>query len=231
VKNLESVKKSIQTRGYWRIVFYPVSDKEIKYSRPDIHSAIQNSIVSLRGWEYPQYKKNRKDRHDTSNSSIGVCSWTDCGDLKEVWKFTTKGFFVQNICLSEDWKEPRKVPLEKQLGVLNAVYSYTEFIIYIRDIIRNLKINGNVGLKIELKNTKERKLVFLDKSRYLLDDYKSRDDEFAIVDKVLNSETVVLDFEELILDHLMELFEIFQWDRAPREIIKSDIQKFLRRES
>ncbi|MCC7571576.1 hypothetical protein KO465_09710 [Candidatus Micrarchaeota archaeon] len=232
------VKNKIQTKGYWKIKFYPRNFEKDRFPTEKLHSTVQSSITSLRGWSYPQYKRDYQGRQKTRNTNEGIKSWCDVGRFKDIWIFHREGLFAQNVALGEDWfeEEPeitsfyKGVESNKYLFILGAIYSFTEFILFIKSVIETLEIQEGFYLSVELINTEGRKLTFWDQTRYLSQEYSCDEEKVVLINRDFDYEELIVNHKGVIKEGLLNLFKMFNWDLVPESLIDDEVGKFLRRE-
>lgn len=222
--------KKIKTRGYWEVIVRPVEfvDNRIE-SLAKCKETIRELSVRLRGWDYPQF-----DYNNPPTSGIDYVEQSvDWHHKVEFWRFYQSGQFVHCFGMWEDWQDQSTVWSSKKisdpgeiLSILSAVYSITE----IYEFASRLALKGYLGksckLSISLHGTKKRLLTMLDPGRLL--DYNYRSNLEVIPHEVsLASENLIAKSADLAMDHIVWMFQRFNWDNVPRGVLQEDQRKLI----
>lgn len=239
------VKKLIKERGYWEIVITPrtFNPKTIP-DRSACKEIVSKNSVQLRGWDYPHIPKNDQEHQRMYFGKDHCEAFIDWGNHKEVFRLYQSGQFVHYLALFEDWlaedmigkmfgssggrwdAKPREI-----LSVIGVVYTITEIYEFARRIAASSDIYDS-GLRIEIKfnGAKGRRLEVLDPMRIgLFGSYTSELDIIEIPIIELNKEDILNSSKELALDAIKYLFESFNWDNIPLNVLQQDQQNLIER--
>ncbi len=80
------------------------------------------------------------------------------------------------------------------------------------------------SMKISRRNN--RQLVALDPGRHLFHTYQSQIEEIPRKQEFQTAELIGR-AQELALDHVIRLFHRFNWDDAPRDVLRQDQEKLI----
>lgn len=225
----DELLEKIKSRGYWKVIIRPSKfKKDLIESLGKCDQLIRDSVVSLRGWDYPHYPT------DGTTSGLdyieGVVDWEE---FHEIWRFYQSGQFIHFLGLREDWwKDVKRTQLEVEprtsFSILGALYSITEIYVFASRLAKLLDLDVPVVISISLVNTKGRRLVTLDPMRFLRGEFIAQINEISKED-IIPPTKLLSDYAELALEHTIWLFERFNWKNPPKDVFKEDQRKFLER--
>jgi hypothetical protein len=224
----DELLKKIKSRGYWKIIIRPSKfKKDLIESLGKCDKIIQDSIVGLRGWDYPHYPSE-----GTTTGLDYIEGRVDWQEFLEVWRFYQSGQFVHFIGLREDWwEDDKRAHLEvvgPSLSILGALYTLTEIYVFASRLTKLMELNEPIVVSISLVNTEGRKLVTLDPARFLRGDYVAQINEISI-EKTHPITKLLTAHAELALEDTTWIFERFNWKNPPKDVFKEDQRKFLER--
>jgi hypothetical protein len=240
-KDFNTTLSKIKNHGYFRINFFPVTSDEISISDViETKKKIRESVIELRGWDYPHFPTNDK------NQGIYIIndhteSWIDWDKFKEIWRYYQSGNFIHLFGLREDWYgedewiEPtsiyKKIKPGEVIDVLGITYSFTEIFQFIKNIVEKTDIyNNGITIKISLENVKNRKLTVFDWMRTpLFGDYISIGNTVTAVNKTFTKEMVLKNYLEIAYKAIIDTLHQFNWENIPEEVIREDQKKLLER--
>ncbi len=225
-----STIEKIKSRGYWQVLIRP--SEYVEERIPSIvacKSIIRDTKVSFRGWDYPHYSTKTEPvsgLHYVEQSS-------DWEVYIEHWRYFQSGQFFHVFSMWEDWDDARRItrsgpnsPPGERLSMLNVIYLITEVYEFAARLGAKELLGDSCSVGIGAHGTKNRRLVALDPSRHLFHTYEShlgeipRDREFKTSELIGRS-------RELALEHIVWLFHRFNWDDAPRDVIRQDQEKLV----
>jgi len=227
---MNNLLKTIQTRGYWEVLIRPtIFYKERISSLKECIQIIEETKVSLRGWDYPHYgRKGRVSGLDWIGSQI------DSGAHKEIFRFYQSGQFIHFFAVREDWmmEDPwygekfKNIKPGSILGFLSTLYTGTEIFEFAARLVEKNLLGDTVNISIELHKSKDRKLVSLSFDRPFFDNYASTLDHIPY-EKNYNTKELLGKSDELSLNYICWLFERFQWFNPPKDVLREDQKKLL----
>ena len=230
--------EKIKTRGYWRVTFRPTVFRKDKISSlQQCREIIQKAIVELRGWDYPHYPTHSNDHQGIYNGQDYVGSWIDWECYKEVWRIYQSGQFIHYFGMVEDWynetsssSQPRETIKSGSIfEIVHTVFRVTELFEFLARLIGQQVYKEGVNVKITLSKTNNRKLTILDPGRTRLwGDYIARISEI-IFEKEYVEQEIKEKSKDLALDAIVFIFQRFNWNNPPIEVIKSDQKRLLER--
>lgn len=227
---MNPVMEKIKTRGYWHVTIRPTEflDSRIP-GLGECKSFVRDNKVVLRGWDCPHF--------DVKTEPICgldfVEQFTDWQDHIEGWRLYQSGQFVHCNALWEDWLEARTMwgqrmnaPPKQALSIIGTVYFITE----IYEFASRLAAKGFLGdtceIRISLCNTKDRRLASFDASRFFFGEYHTTLEEIPRHVKLATTELMGRS-AELALDHVVWLYQRFNWDNVEAAIFKEDQRKLI----
>lgn len=223
----EGLLEKIKSRGYWKVIIRPESFKEnLIRSLEECDRIVNDSVVRLRGWDYPHCSGMITRDIDYIEDRV------DWNFFHEIWRFYQSGQFVHLRGLAIDWQkgvrgEPSLEPGEA-LSYLGTLYTITEIYSFASRLVEKLELESPVYIYINLVNAKGRKIVTLDPRRFLPYDYVSQLEE--IPRKItIGPSNLIANSAELAIEHVVWLFERFNWTKMPRQVFIEDQKKFLER--
>jgi len=227
---LNSFLQKIKTRGYWEVNIRPIEFLNNRIESLGVCKEIVRELsVRFRGWDYPHY--------DSNNPPVSGIDYVeqnlDWQDKLEFWRYYQSGQFVHYFGMWEDWQDQRNlwgpgIPNKpgEILSIIGTVYHFTE----IYEFASRLALKGYLGkeckISISLHSTNNRTLAMLDPSRLMFNNYKSAL-EIIPHDVILTSENLISQSAELALDHIVWVFQRFNWDNVSRSVFQEDQRKLI----
>nr|MDO8099997.1 hypothetical protein [Candidatus Njordarchaeota archaeon] len=227
-----TIIEKIKSRGYWHVVIRPLEfRKERIKSISECSSVVENCTVSLRGWPYPYFR----------NTDLGFgADWAQCHvdwqQYIELWKMYQSGQFVHLFACEEDWwaeselesEATRKIKPNSVLSFLMSLYSFTEIYEFAARLAEKKIFDDAFVLAIELRGMENRRLISIDPSRWLWENYACA---AAVLPRSLTItvQDILGRARELALDHAIWLFERFGWRSPPRDTLREDQDRLLKR--
>lgn len=240
-KDFQSTLKTIKTRGYWKIHVYPNTPKpHLIEPVNNGKEIIRSASVHFRGWDYPHYPTQILDHQNVYVAGEKVEAWIDFDQYKEVWRLFNTGQFIHLFGLREDWWGEdswlpadhylKKIQPGTVLEAIGTIYSITEIYTFVRNLIQAKLYEGEVVVEISLIGAKDRKLFVSDPGRApLFWEYKSVVDRIDFPKKVYKVEDLETNYLDLAFDQTVYLFNQFNWDNPPLQVIKEDQKKLIER--
>ena len=86
-------------------------------------------------------------------------------------------------------------------------------------------LSGNVFISVGLHNIKDHQLITFETNRFLHDYFVHDDDSSIVIEKEFLEQELLERGDELALDYVIEIFEQFQWNNPPRQVLSEDQKK------
>jgi len=230
----------IKQKGYWKVVIRPQVFKE-KYisSIDECKKVVQDSIISLRGWNYPHIDKSRIKI--SGNDSVESFCDSDFMGIYEYWRYYQSGQFVHYFTMREDYRmdEAKLQQVQdfsstsstKFLSILSSLYSVTEIYQFALRLTLKDALGDSIEVIIELHDIEGRELFFWECfSRFLDQSYicKFRD-EPLVIERLIKKEELISNADNIALDACVEMFRKFNWENPSKTVLEEDQKKFLQR--
>lgn len=219
----EHLQSKMAENGYWELISYPVDYDGNRIA--DLTNAgkyVSDSQVVLRGWYFPHI-----DRENLSNFGKGKQSFTISKRYIEGWRLYQSGLFIWRRAFWEDI-EGRKENGKPILSFISAIYSITEFLLFLKRLYADSLQVPDIYLSIELNQCKERKLVSLDPLVAFWGPCISSEDMIC-VEEVLKVVDLQAEYKEIAGKYIKRVFQIFNWEDITDEVIDSWQRKLLER--
>lgn len=221
----DELLKQIKSRGYWRINFRPLIQKE-ELELSDCQKFVKNSSVRLRGWGYPHFPSNKSDLKIGNNYCEGRVDWE--GE-KEIWRLYRSGQFIHFLGLGEDWQKKaygNSGPGEV-LSFIGMTYQITEIFEFLSRLAKEGLYEKGVKVHIRLENTKERKIEVFNSRRLPLGDQYTCDIKTINLEQEFKQKDIIKHSSDAALKSIIKIFERFHWNTPPKEVIKNDQKELL----
>ncbi|MBT7188371.1 hypothetical protein HN911_13705 [Candidatus Bathyarchaeota archaeon] len=181
---------------------------------------IQDSIVSLRGWDYPHI-----NRDGTVNGQDWVESECDWSTHIEYWRFYQSGQFIHHMALQEDYAYEG----ENILSIISTLYQVTEIFEFVARLTAKGIYSEGMDLSISLHNTENRTLKITDPLRSpLFADHTCRQPQI-VYQESFSQDELLGKSRALALFATEHVFERFNWNNPPINIMAEDQLKLLER--
>ncbi len=231
----EALIEKIKSRGYWRVLIRPTQyKKDLISSLSECRRFIEESKVSLRGWDYPHIERRGEG---LVNGDDWVESSTDWSQYLEHWRFYQSGQFAHLFNCKEDWFDSNEVEIsyprrrsslpDAFLEPVWTVYRTTEIYEFAARLAAKGFFGNSLSISVELHKMKGRTLFLTDPARGPLHgDYTSRIDDISF-QKTIPVEAMLASPSDFALENLLYFFERFNWDRIPIDVLKNDQRQLL----
>jgi hypothetical protein len=231
----EDIVEKIKSHGYWRVVVRPTQfQKDLIPSLKECLRLIDESKVSLRGWDYPHIEQRGEG---LINGDDWVESSTDWREYLEAWRFHQSGQFAHLFGCREDWLPRNEQEYFRRgasftgpfLEPIWMVYRTTEIYEFAARLAAKGIFGHSMHVSVELHNMRDRPLLITNPRRGSLHgNYICHIDEIAFT-KTIPVEALLAKSSEFALENIVYFFERFNWDRMPIEVIKNDQRQLLER--
>lgn len=207
--------------GYWQIIVYPpFYNASLISNQTEAGKIIESSRVLLRGWDFPHL-----DTHgNTTNFNRGRQSYVKWERYFEGWRLYKSGLFVWKRYFWEDIEETKGENNRPVLSFISAIYSITEFILFIKRLYsENLKVDS-VHLQLTLSKCSGRQLVSLEPAVNLRT-YIGGEDTI-VIENDIKAVDLQASFKDVAKGMIKQVFMLFNWDDPSDKMIE-DWQKKL----
>lgn len=209
--------------GYWEVIAYPNSYKPELIANPvDVGDIVNNSIVHLRGWDFPHV-----DNHEhASNFNKGKQSFTDSDtvQVKEAWRMHKSGLLVWKQYFREDLRgfdeEGRKV-----LFFVSSIYAVTEYMLFFKRVYSEILDSDTVHINLSLFGCRDRMLAS-SPGTLLGGSYISNEDQITI-EKNVKAVDLRASFESVARIFIREIFMLFNWNNPDESMLESWQKKLI----
>lgn len=229
----KSIMEKIKTRGYWEVDLRPDEPSKARFeSISDCMKKVRESVVLLRGWDYPHFSS----RDPPYPMQGRIESLVDFGATKEYWTMFLNGHFFHLFTCKEDWlgedvtifgpsKYANTTP-GTVLGFLMTLYSVTEIFEFAMRLAQKDAFGRRIRMKISLIGMDGRRISTFAPGRYIFRDYVCREKAITF-DKKVNVEELIGSGHEMALDATASIFEIFNWLNVSKETLREEQRKLL----
>jgi len=228
----DEVIDKIKSKGYWRVEIRPTVFEKLRVpTLSQVQELVQSCVVLWRGWDYPHWN----DR-TVRNMSDWVQSWEDWEHEIEYWRFYRSGQFVHLFALHEDLEDvnrilprqyPPRTPRSGYVSFLSTIYLVTEILEFAARLANKDILRPSAFVSIGLYDTKDYELASFNASRFLRQGYVHTADDPIIIEKEIPQQELVANPDDFALNFIIEIFERFNWNNPPRQMLAED-QKRLR---
>jgi hypothetical protein len=226
---MKELLDKIHSRGYWRVLIRPtVFEIERISSLTQCKNIIEETMVLLRGWDYPHFDSSLIN-NNIDSIELGI----EFMHHLEYWKFFQSGQFIHHFSCFEDYIiNPATGELyfnfkEKcYLSILSTLYTITEIFQFTSRLILKEILKPNVELSIGLHGMQDRQLFFWERGRHLSSIYKSTIPDI-VFNKIYSREQIIQSPAEVAMEVTIWIFERFNWSHESKVIFLEEQKKFL----
>jgi hypothetical protein len=220
------ILQEIQSKGYWKVVIRPEKFNKETISIEKLKEIIIECQVRQRGWPFPVIDRPHGKTFFGDNFLVSNELW---GKFAEEWRFYQSGQFICYKGIVEDRIQYDPYSSGKNLEVIIALYTITEFFIFAKNLISKKILGDSIQIKIELFGTNNRKLIIADPFRHLHDDYICQIEHLTVFEGVIPITKLLADYDKIALESTMRVFNKFGWLNPDMEkVLKNDQEKILK---
>jgi hypothetical protein len=189
----------------------------------EVHKALTESEVYLRGWKFPHFDKDTK-----TNFSNGRQSHTAFMHHTEAHRAYQSGLFVWRGLYWEHSPDFIKQN-GRALSFVNVIYTVTEFLLFFKRYYERISPDASIRFSIEMTDIKDRPLEATN-----WDDIDYMGHYAAKVPSLkIERDCTVPDLrgsaEEIAVSVVQRIFEIFNWNGSDPNMIRGWQQRLLSR--
>jgi len=235
MENIELVDR-IKSGPHWRVNIRPANFEKYRVSSlSELHKLIEGCQVALRGWYFPHI-----DRNGIINGDDWIMSEGNYGDIIEYWRFYQSAQFIHyfNIyenCDEDVKKKAKSIRLDDNrvepsgyVSIISTLYRITEIYEFAMRLAQKSIFQSGLSIKISIKGVKNFQLFFWDRLRVLHDAYISGIDEINF-ESVMTIDDLLANGHDEALNKAISVFERFNWNNPPQNILAEDQKKLLER--
>ncbi len=181
-----------------------------------LEELIPKSEVTIRGWSYPYYKRDKLIR---GNNYIGC--FVEWQNHLESWQLYQSGQYIHYLGLWEDWLDRNRslfgsnryagITAGTILDVSMAVYSITEIYIFLQRLTFGRLFEQGLNINLELRSTANRRLGKLDPNRLDFSQDYHTNAEVLTYSKSLSQKDILSQYKKLARDAIHDFFGKFGW--------------------
>lgn len=217
----------LQNNPHWNLTIRPEIYVKHRISNlGDLRERVHVSAVSLRGWTFPF--ASRLGDQEWSNFHGGSQSSHDT-DLHapEAFRAYQSGLIVWCSGLWE--QNEGRFQGGNVLSFISAIYSTTEWVLFAQRYFESLlSIEDSIRIEVDLKNTMNQRLISADPLVSLYDEYRAKINSIHVEETSTVSE-LRTDPQSIARKIVRKLFEMFNWNNPPEEILISWQEKLISR--
>jgi hypothetical protein len=228
----------VRAGPHWRVNIRPEDEAERIPSLSACYGLVEQTKVSLRGWDFPHFSHRDQER---GNGNNWVASWVSFMSEREYWRLYQSGQFVHLHAVEEainaQWREhlrqqagsfPSNVDWSAVPGFIsyaNLVYRVTEVFEFAARVCQKGVYTGGVRVGIELGGIEGYALV-MESSRFFRRFCVARE-QTIVKSWTLDSAELVAASADRSLDATVWLLDRFGWVPLPVDVVKHDQRAFL----
>lgn len=225
----ESLALKIRERGYWRVLFRPVSPDDKIDGLTQATKLVNQATVSLRGWDFPHMPSRNADGDSFRRYETHLEASTEWNGHAEFWRFYTSSQFLHYKGIRTDWADrsdltdPARFP-SNVLGVVDNTWHVTETFEFLNRLSLAGLYEHGARVTVALMNTAGRTL-YVDESTRSGFYYPRQTNAPSIT-----YESGLLDLEAIqdpkaqSIRALRYIFDKFEWD-APEQMLTEMIDQ------
>lgn len=240
----QSLPVPVLSDPHWRINIRPEAyNPRLIASLSECFHIVEQTKLSLRGWDYPHLSHRQTERGQGSN---WVASWSDFQGRREYWRMYQSGQFLHLFSVEETTNPAWRAKLEGVakshlsqrylrdldwssvrgfLSIRNFLYTVTEVFEFAARLCQKNLYDSSLAISIQLKETNGY-LLTSEPLRPLWSCYISREDNLGN-SWALPCDELVSASADKSLDAVLWFFERFGWMRPPVDQFRQDQANFL----
>jgi hypothetical protein len=200
---------------YWEVCSYPTEYNPHRFpNQTYIRDLLRNTEVNIRGWRFPY----TDTKGNSSNFEQGRQSFSISGHHIEGYQIFQSGLFMWNKILHEEIE--KKDEGGKVLMYEVMIIIITEYFLFLKRFYENLIPNEELEVKIGLRNTKDKKLSYLQGSIPINNFYVCKIPDISIK-KRFNTTDLIVSHKEISCEVIRGFFRLFNCDDIKDNTINS----------
>lgn len=220
----EVLSADFEKYGYWEVISMPQTySRERVPSITAVNKSLEESEVSLRGWNFPHF-----DRETKSNFSDGRQSYTELMHHVEAHRAYQSGLFVWRSSYWEDSSDVEKKH-GKALSFVNVIYTVTEFLLFFKRYYERISPDASLRFSIKMTDIKDRVLISTDMASLLMFGTHAAREPGLVIEKDYVVSELRASAEEIAISIVQKIFEVFNWNAPDANMIRGWQQRLLSR--
>lgn len=241
--NLVKLPIPVLEHPYWRVNFRPeVYQDEVIPSLSQCFQIIEKNKVRLRGWDYPHLSNRDSERTQGIN---WVASWSSFRGHLEYWRFYQSTQFLHLFSVRESTEEGWRSKLQEQtashlshvpdvdwakvpgfISIINFLFNVTEIIEFATRLCQAQVYKGNLNISIQINRI--RGFVLTTDLNHMWDIYCVAGEDSLAKTWTIDSESLIASSPQYSLDIIIWFFERFGWLNPSIDILRKDIDNYLK---
>jgi hypothetical protein len=231
---------------HWRVRLRSEGyEKELIPSLKQCLEIIEQTKLSIRGWDYPHLSHRDSERELGNN---WIASWSDFLGHNEYWRLYQSGQFLHLFSVQEaanpEWREQLRVTAKGHLNwgseaqrdwssipgfisVLNFLFTVTEIFEFASRLCAKGIYRDQLRISVEVKQIKGFVLVH-EWSRAWMHYYSATEDNLGN-EWIVDPKDLLAQSKEYSLAATRWFFERFGWLNPTEQVLRSDQDNFLSR--
>lgn len=236
-RNSDLFRQRITEAPHWRVVIRPTVFVEDRIrTLGKCWNLMESSRVSLRGWDYPHV-----DSQNRANGVDWIESWCKFRVHQEYWRLYQSGQFLHLFSFKEDLQRDKAEARARDdiqissnfqpsgyLDVVSTLWTITEIFEFAARLAEKEVLDASAIVQIGMIGVKNRVLFTWDADRVWWRLYAANQESLSNEWPVETSQ-LLAESSELALSAAEWFFERFQWTNPPRNILRNDQERLLKR--
>jgi len=220
------LQKGFQTSPRWEVITYPSQYLSERIPNlPDMERLIRESQVRLRGWPFPYIGQ----QGESSTFNAGFQGHVDWNDIREAFRLYKSGLFVWKRAIWEDLRDAKTEKGKRTLSFISAIYSITEWLLFIARLHEVMGTTDSVRLQIHLIGCKNRQLASFDATVPLYSHWYESQEDIISFQRDYTVEELRATSNEIANAIAKHIFHVFNWIDVQDEMIEGWQKKLLSR--
>ena len=227
---------------HWRVNFRPVEYKaEVIPTLGACYETVEKNKVRLRGWDYPHLSYRPEERSQGSN---WVASWVSFRGHLEYWRLYQSGQFLHLFSVREAVEEGWRRKLQEEavsqvvrgdvdwqkvpgfISIDNFEYCMVEIVEFAARLSEAQVYRGNLIVSIQLEGIQG--FVLTADWNRMWNMYCAAGENILGKTWTISTEDLLADSPSLSLGILVWFFERFGWMSPSEDVLRSDINNYLK---
>lgn len=210
----ETLGADLRSHGYFEVMAFPTEHVPTRLgSIGQLRGLVQNAEVSLRGWNFPH-----TDHEHATAFAKGFQSHTRWERFIEAYRLYRSGLFVWRRAFWEDVRDHRTGEGKRTLSFISAIYSFTEFFLFLKRLYENTAPDATIHVAITLHGCRDRQLATFDASVVLGPFYVAKDNVIP-VDVDITTTELRASSEDLARRLVIDVFHVFNWTDVQDQVV------------
>jgi len=188
---------------------------------------IRAAQVTNRGWNFPHINTGNSGR--TFNTGSGITSVTIWTRFNESFYANKNGLFVWRSTIWEDHTDDHRLSGKKVMSFINLIYSTLEYVLFTNKYYDYDDYKPGIEMSLVIDNCEQRRLIALDSSIMLFEDYVCHIAKIEIPKIRFALEESIADPKSISKKMAKAIFECFNFKLEDR-ILEGWQDKYLKKE-